>query len=452
MGEVGGAVVAPSVALCGATVVVALDPPEVVTADIVLAGEQVAAVGKAPTGVIRRDCTGTLVIPGNVCAHHHLYSALSRGMTYHLPPPVTFTQVLQRIWWRLDRALDERMIRASALRAGLDALRAGTTTVIDHHASPNAVDGSLDIIAEALAGLGVRSVLCYEVSDRDGPARAAAGVSENRRFLSREGGLTRGMVGAHASFTLSDDTLGQLVDLARDRQVGVHIHVAEGAVDQADARARGFHGVLERLELAGVVGSRALLAHCVHVTAREIELVRQAGATVVCNPRSNMNNAVGLSPFTHAPAGVALGTDGIGGDLIAESQIGYFRARESDVLTPPDWPLQRLAEGARFAGHVHDQPLLGEIRPGAPADLVVLDYPAPTPVASDNLAAHWAFGLSSGHVRDVYVAGELVIDAHRSTRVDELDVAREGAHEAQRLWARMDGMAPHGFEPERSQS
>ena len=139
-----------------------------------------SAVGPAPEGVPRRDCSGTLIIPGNVCAHHHLYSALSRGMPYHLAPPVNFTQILQRIWWRLDRALDEETIRASALRAGLDALRAGTTTIVDHHASPNAIDGSLDIIADALGELGVRAVLCYEVTDRDGPERAAAGIAENR--------------------------------------------------------------------------------------------------------------------------------------------------------------------------------------------------------------------------------------------------------------------------------
>ena len=350
MVEVDGTDVAPSVALCGATVVVALDPPEVVSADVVLAGSRIAAVGAAPAGVVRRDCSGTLILPGNVCAHHHVYSALSRGMPYHLPPPGTFTEILQRVWWRLDRALDERAIRASALRAGLDALRAGTTTVVDHHASPNAIDGSLDIIAEALARLGMRSVLCYEVTDRDGRARAAAGIAENRRFLTAAGGLARGMVGAHASFTLSDDTLAELADAARVGETGVHIHVAEDGADQTDARSRCGHGVLERLERAGVVTDRALLAHCVHVDAPEAQLISDAAATVVCCPRSNMNNAVGHSPFNHVDGRVALGTDGIGGDMFAESQTGYFRAKEADVGTSGGWPLARLAQGARFAG------------------------------------------------------------------------------------------------------
>ncbi len=446
--------VVPSSALCGATVVVALDPPEVVAADVVIAGDRIAEVGTAPTGVPRRDCSGTLIVPGNVCAHHHLYSALSRGMPYRLAPPVTFTEILQRVWWRLDRALDEQAIRASALRGGLDALRAGTTTIVDHHASPHAIDGSLDVIAETLARLGVRSVLCYEVSDRDGPERAAAGVAENLRFLAREGGLTRGMIGAHASFTLSDETLERLVDAARGAGSGVHIHVAEDAADQADSRARCGRGVIERLDRAGVLNDRALLAHGVHVAPAEMHAVADTGATVVCNPRSNMNNAVGHSPFNHlAPhlgGGVALGTDGIGGDLIAESQVGYFRAREADVATPGSWPLARLADGARFAGRVHEEPLLGTVRAGAPADLVVLDYPTPTPVTADNLVGHWVFGLSSGQVRDVLVAGELVVADRRSTRVDEREVAAAGAAEAARLWARMDEIPPHDFEPLRS--
>lgn len=439
----------PTLALCGATVVVALDPPEVVSADVVIAGDRVVAVGAAPPGVARRDCSGTLVVPGNVCAHHHLYSALSRGMPYRLAAPVTFTEILQRVWWRLDRALDEDAIRASALRGGLDALRAGTTTIVDHHASPNAIDGSLDIIAETLAQLGVRSVLCYETSDRDGPERASAGIAENSRFLTRASGLTRGMVGAHASFTLSDDTLGRLVEAARLGGTGIHIHVAEDTADQVDARARTGHGVVERLEAAGVLTDQALLAHCVHVAPAEIGFVVDAGATVVCNARSNMFNSVGHSPFNHVHAGVALGTDGIGGDLFTESQVGYFRAREHDVETAGSWPLARLADSARFAGRVHGEPLLGTVRPGAPADLVVLDYPSPTPVTADNLVGHWVFGLSPGQVRDVVVAGELVVQDRRSTRVDELQVAAAGALEAERLWTRMDELAPHAFEPMR---
>jgi cytosine/adenosine deaminase-related metal-dependent hydrolase len=257
-------------------------------------------------------------------------------------------------------------------------------------------------------------------------------------------------MGAHASFTLSDETLAAVVDAARLDGAGVHIHVAEDAADQVDARARCGHSVVERLDRAGVVTGEALLAHCVHVGPPEVDLISDAGATVVCNPRSNMNNSVGHSPFHHVGDGVALGTDGIGGDLFTESQVGYFRAREDDVGTPGRWPLASLARGARFAGRVHGEPLLGELRPGAPADLVVLDYPTPTPVATDNLVGHWVFGLSPGQVRDVYVAGELVVEDRRSTRVDEAEVAAGGAREAELLWSRMEAIPAHDFEPERS--
>jgi putative selenium metabolism protein SsnA len=435
------------VALRGGTVVVALDPPEVVATDVVLAGDRVTALGPAPPGVARRDCSGTLVMPGNVCAHHHMYSALARGMPYHLAPPANFTEILQRVWWRLDRALDEPANRASARRGGLDALLAGTTTIVDHHASPNAIDGSLDVIADALAELGARSVLCYEVSDRDGPERADAGIEENRRFLGGRRPLARGMMGAHASFTLSDDTLSACAGTARDAGVGVHIHVAEDAADQRDARARCGRRVVERLHDAGIVGDRALLAHGVHVEPAEARMVAEAAATVVCNPRSNMNNAVGHSPFNHGTGAIALGTDGIDGDMFAESQAGFFRAREADLETPAGWPLARLAESARFAGMIYGEPLLGSLRPGAPADLVVLDYPQPTPLDDGNLAGHWVFGLTAAQVRDVYVAGQLVVDNRRSTRVDESEVAAESRAETDRLWRRLDDIPAHPFTP-----
>ncbi|HEX2848927.1 MAG TPA: amidohydrolase family protein [Acidimicrobiales bacterium] len=438
----------PTVALCGATLVVELDPPTVMVADVVIAGDRVAALAPAPPGVARRDCTGALIVPGNVCAHHHLYSALSRGMPYHLAPPTTFTEILQRVWWRLDRALDDGSIRASALAAGLDALLAGTTTIVDHHASPNAIDGSLDVIADALGELGLRAVLSYEVSDRDGPERARAGIAENVRFLRERRPLARGMMGAHASFTLSDATLDALVDGARAAGAGVHIHVAEDDVDQRDAEARHHRRVIERLRTAGALTEDALLAHCIHVDPSEVKAIADAGATVVCNPRSNMNNAVGHSPFNSTGGRVALGTDGIGGDMFTESQAGYFRTREADIETPGGWPLARLAEGARLAGRIFGEPLLGTLRPGAPADLVVLDYPSPTAVTADNLAAHWTFGLSAAAVREVFVAGRLVVEGRRSTRVDQVEVERSSRREADRLWTHLEALPAHDFQPQ----
>ncbi len=437
----------PRLALCGATVVTSLDPARVVTADVTIAGDRIASVGTAPAGIPRRDCSGTLVLPGNVCAHHHLYSALSRGMPYRLEAPRNFLQILQRIWWRLDRALDEPAVALSALVGGLDALHAGTTTVIDHHASPNFIDGSLDVMADALAELGLRSVLCYEVTDRDGLPRAAAGLAENRRFLARPRPLARGMIGAHASFTLCDDSLRACAEAAAAGGVGVHIHVAEDAADQEDADAAYGLRVVERLGRAGVLSPDALLAHCVHVTGQEAAQIASSGAAVAHNPRSNMNNRVGYTPLARGGTRVALGTDGIGGDMIAESQSAFFRATEAGAATDPGWAVRRLAEGARIAGRSFGEPLHGTIAPGAPADLTVLSYPSPTPLTGENLPGHWVFGLSSGQVRDVIVAGELVVADGRSTRVDEPEIARRAAVEARRLWARLEEIPPHPFTP-----
>ena len=433
--------------LAGGTVVSSLDPPRMARADVVVEGTRVLVVGSGSRAGTRLDCTGCLIVPGNVCAHTHLYSSLARGMPYDLTPPANFVQILQRLWWRLDRALDEETIRASALVGGLEALLCGTTTVVDHHASPNAVDGSLDVVADALEELGLRSVLCYETSDRDGLDIAAAGIRENERFLARPRPLARGMVGAHASFTLSPDTLDSCVDLSKRAGAGLHIHVAEDESDQRDALDRFGIRVVERLEKAGVLREDALLAHCIHLDDSELASVRASGASVAHNPTSNMNNAVGHADVWALGDLVALGTDGIGADMFAEARAAYFRAKEEDLRFPLGWPVARLAEGARFAGRHFGEPTLGSVEPGAPADLVVLDAPVPAPLTDTNLAGHWMFGLASRAVRDVVVDGELIVAGRRLVRVDQDELAAGAAVVARRLWERYASIAPHGFEP-----
>jgi putative selenium metabolism protein SsnA len=434
--------------LRGATLVESLDPVSLLHGDLRVDGGRVtAAGGRVGTPASVRDCSGCLVIPGNVNAHTHLYSALARGMPYALAPPRSFVEILERIWWRLDRALDEDSVRASALTGGMEALLAGTTTLIDHHASPNAIDGSLDVVADALGSLGVRSVLCYETTDRDGPERARAGLDENRRFLARVAGerpqLVRGLVGAHASFTLSDETLAGCVEIARDLGAGIHIHVAEDDADERDAIDRYGLLVAERLAHAGALDEHTLLAHGVHLDETEIALVRAANATVAHNARSNMNNSIGRAQVAKLGDRVALGTDGIGGDLFEESRTAFFRAREDDGGTGFDWPLARLAEGARLAGRSFGEPLLGTLEPGAPADVVVLDYPAPAPVHEPSFAGHWLFGLSARAVRDVMVAGEWVVLDRRLVRRDQDELAASARDEAARLWRRLEATDVH---------
>lgn len=444
---------APTLVLSGGTVVTSLDPPEIVRADVaVVEGGRIGVVSERPVryaGATWIDASGCLVIPGNVCAHHHLYSSLARGMPYRLEPPEDFVQILQRIWWRLDRALDATAIWCSAMSGAADALLAGTTTIVDHHASPNEIDQKLDVVAGVVAAeLGGRAILCYEITDRDGPERAAAGIEESRRHLKEDvGGLVRGMVGAHASFTLSDATLAACVELANEFDTGIHVHVAEDAADQRDALERFGTRVVSRLADAGALNERAMLAHCVHVDEREIDLIRGAGAWVAHNPRSNMNNRVGRAPVASLGDRVAFGTDGIDGDLFAEAKAAYWRGREDDPDISPSWVLGRLAAGAAFAAATFDEPLLGRIAPGAPADLVVVEYDPPTPVDATNLGAHWVFGLSARLVRDVIVQGAAVVRDRRLTRVDEADLRSRSRDAAEALWRRMDEIDAHPFEP-----
>jgi cytosine/adenosine deaminase-related metal-dependent hydrolase len=336
--------------------------------------------------------------PGLVCAHHHLYSALARGMPSPPGTPHTFLQVLELVWWRLDRALDLEMLEWSAKLAAVEALQAGCTAIVDHHESPNAIEGSLTVLADACAEVGVRVVCAYGVTDRHGPEGAARGLAENDRFL-REGG--RGMVGVHAAFTCTDDTLAAAAELAERHGVGVHIHVAEGP-DDVDAPAR----------LAGLTDERWLLIHGVHLPDDH-----ELQGTIVHNPRSNMNNAVGYARPARFRNDVALGTDGIGADMLDEFRVAFVRAREDDLTTSPDVAWEWLGRG-------------WDLVPDARDDRVTWNYPTLEPW-------HLAYSTAVNAV-DVEVDGVPALRAGRATRVDEAEVRAKAAEQAQRLFRALE--------------
>ena len=246
---------------------------------------------------------------------------------------------------------------------------------------------------------------------------------------------------------MPEETLAECVEIGRESGAGLHIHVAEDRADEVDSEARFGKRVVDRLAGAGALSEGALLAHCVHLSPAEMETVRRSGATVAHNPRSNMNNAVGRAPIRQLGGRVALGTDGIGSDMFAESQAGFWRLREEDLSAGADWCLKRMVEGARFIRPLFGGLAFGRLEAEAPADLVVLDYQAPTPITSENLAGHWAFGLGSKHVRDVMVAGELVVADGRLTRVDQDKIPELAVKAAERLWSRLEGIEAHPFEP-----
>ena len=387
----------------------------------------------------RIDVSGCVVIPGNVCAHHHLYSALARGMPGPEEPPRTFPEILDRIWWRLDRALDPETIRLSARLGAVEAARAGTTSIVDHHASPEAIGGSLDHVADGIAEAGLRGVVCYEVTDRHGASRGREGIAENVRFLRenrRE--LIRGMMGAHASFTIGPDTMERLVGEARARRAPVHIHLAEDRCDERDSLERYGMRTAHRLSQAGALAQGDLVAHGVHLDEWEQRVVRDSGAWVAHNPRSNMNNGVGYAPVVALGSRVALGTDGIDGDMFTEARTCYLKAREASWQTGPAFAVERLAAGAAIVGGMFDEPLLGTLQPAAPADLVVLEYRAPTPLTAATLPGHLMFGLTAAHVRDVMVAGRWIVRDRRHQLVDEEELAARCREAAPALWNRME--------------
>ncbi len=420
-------------------IVATLDPQSVERSDLRIEGGDIVARGpqvRPVPGEDVLDLEGALVLPGLVNAHTHLYSALARGMPGPAEPPRSFVEILEKVWWRLDRALDEESVHLSGLVGAIEAARSGTTVLFDHHASPSFVQGSLATLRRAIEEVGLRSVLCYETTDRNGVDGRDAGIAENQDFLaSGPTALTRGMVGAHASFTLSDESLDLLAGAAAYRGSSVHVHVAEDRCDVEDSRRRCGAGVVERLRRHGLLGQGALLAHCVHLEGEELAEAQDAGAWLLHCPRSNMNNAVGRAP-TAAFRRAALGTDGLDEDMLAEARVAFLGMRDAGRDDALGAAARMLAEGQRLAGEFFGLPL-GRLDAGAPADLVVLDYRPPTPVTADNLAGHLLFGLDRSHVRSTMVAGRFVLRDRRIASVDEGLVFARARLAAQALWGRM---------------
>ena len=333
--------------------------------------------------------------PGLVCAHTHLYSALARGMP--APPEVatTFQGVLEQVWWRLDVALDLEMIRWSAMLGALEALESGTTGIVDHHESPSTIEGSLSVIAEACEEVGVRVLTGYGITDRHGADSAKRGLDENRRYLT-EGGA--GFVAVHAAFTCTDASLRAAANLADELGVGLHIHVCEGPEDiGADER------------LAGLTNERWLLAHCVHLPTDH-----QLQGTILHNPRSNLNNSVGYGQPSRFANPVALGTDGIGANVIESFRLAYVMQRSVDVTASPDIAWSWLETG-------------WDIMPECRNDTVMWSYDPMDP---------WHIAFTPGiRPLEIELDGEVVFKDGASTRVDAEEVRAKAAEQAVRLHA-----------------
>lgn len=417
---------------------------------LLLEGDQISAVGR--TRELRErypdeetlDAHGRLVMPGMICGHTHFYGAFARGMSLKTEPPSNFPEILEYLWWRLDKALNLDNVRFSALICLVDAIRNGTTTLIDHHASPHAVAGSLDVIAEAVTEAGLRACLCYEVSDRDGEEIALEGIEENERFIKEvSGDLLAGTFGLHSSLTLSDDTLQRAVAVARDLDVGFHIHVAEDKADVADSLKKSGLRVVERLEKAGILGEKTIAAHCVHIDAFETDTLRETGTKVVHNPRSNMNNAVGVADvprMLRRRIVVGLGNDGFSNNMFSEIETAYLLhklAQEDPRVMGADQVLEMaVGNNARIAALFFPKSV-GELAVGAYADIIFLDYVPTTPLDAGNLPWHLVFGMNGGQVSTTIVGGKVLMKDRELLTLDEEAICAHSRELAKKLWARM---------------
>ena len=397
------------------------------------------------------EASGRVLIPGLINAHTHLYSSLARGMPPPCAAPRNFREILERVWWRLDKALDHEITYWSALAGLADSLRHGVTTLFDHHASPFACEGSLDVIERAVRAIGLRGCLCYEVSDRDGMEIAQQGILENARFLEkcRAGGLQvpdrqiQGLFGLHASFTLSNATLEKARSSGAHLPCGYHIHVAEDLCDVNDAAEKYRSTVTARLERFGILNPRTIAAHGVHLAPEELPALAASGSCLAHNPQSNSNNAVGMADLGRLLAAgvrVGLGTDGFTPRLFDEIRAVFTLQKQLRHDPAAAWQeAYQLAfvENPRLASEVFGIPL-GRLEKGAAADLVLLNYLAPTPLTADNFLGHLYFGLVNAAVDSVMVGGHWLLQHGLLTMLDEAELAAKTREAAARLWSRME--------------
>jgi len=422
---------------------VSLAPPTVTRGSIRVENGLISEIGADVTPATDDEVIsleGGVIMTGLVVGHHHLYSALARGMPAPPCAPQNFTQILEKIWWVLDRCLDKESVELSALVGLLSAVRCGATTVVDHHASPSCTTGSLNMLGDAFRKIGVRGVLCYETSDRAGREEAERGIAENKRFAeaNQESKLLRGTVGAHASFTLSDASLKEISEVCAQLHLGIHIHLLEGSADREVSIKEYGSDPIKRLIDFGLLNEKSLLVHGVHMQPEEIDMVAKSGATLIHNGRSNMNNRVGRSPLglmEKAGVKIALGTDGIDGDILTEARCAFFRGSEES--SPPSFglSLDMLAQSQAIVAESFNQPI-GKMEVGAPADFTILDYNPQTPMHENNLAGHLIFGgLGPENVRSVMVNGDFILRDRKFVHIDTQTVYKQSRSAAERLWA-----------------
>ena len=400
------------------------DRPYIEDGAVVIEGNKIIAVDTTENILAKYkeediiDVDGKVIMPGFINTHHHIYSAFARGMASSGKPNENFLEILENLWWKIDKKLSLEDLKYSAYTTYIDCIKKGVTTVFDHNASPFAVTGSLDSIADAAKDLGLRTCLCYEVSDRDGEKIAQEGIDENINFIKKyntdEQNMIKGMFGLHASFTLSDETLRKCDEELKGLNAGYHVHVAEGIDDLEQCLEKYGKRVVERLRDMDILGDKTIAVHCIHVTDDELNILRDTNTMVVHNPESNMGNAVGCQPFLELHQKgitIGLGTDGYTSDMTESMKVAniiHKHVKQNPSVAWGEVPVSMFENNRKIAQKYFSGDL-GILRAGALADVIVVDYDPLTPMNENNINSHILFGFTGKDVVTTIIDGKVIM-------------------------------------------
>ena len=428
------------------------DMPYLANGAVAIVGEEILAVGEEEE--LKRtypdasyvDAHGGIIMPGLINAHTHIYSGLARGLAIDGFHPTNFYEILDGMWWNIDRHLTIEGTKASAYATILECIRNGVTTIFDHHASFCEIPGSLFAIKDVAKELGIRSCLCYEVSERDGKEKCEESIRENAEFAKwardEDDDMIKAMFGGHALFTISDETFAKMVE-ANNGMTGFHIHVAEGMNDVYDSLRNYGTRPINRLLNNGILGEKTLLGHCIHVNPAEMDIIKETGTMVVNNPESNMGNAVGCSPVLQMMAKgitVGMGTDAYTHDMLESLKVFLIIQRhhacDPDVGFMEDMTML-FENNARIAAKYFKRPL-GVLKKGAAADVIVMDYKPFTPFSDENINGHMLFGMMGRCCRTTIINGKVLYKDREFTEIDEDAVSARIMGESKKLWGELN--------------
>ncbi len=426
--------------------------PYIENGAVVIKKEKIIAVGKAEE-ILKKysddeiiDVENKVIMPGIINAHHHIYSAFARGMASSGKAPKDFMEILEGLWWKIDKKLTLEDLKYSAYTTYIDCIKNGVTTVFDHNASPYAVKNSLFTIANAAQKLGIRTCLCYEVSDRDGEEILKDGIDENINFIkeynNNSQNMIKGMFGLHAAFTLSNESLAMCREKMEGINAGYHVHVAEGKADLEDSLAKYGKRVVERLNEFGILGKKTLAVHCIHIDENELNILKDTDTYVVHNPESNMGNAVGCQPFLKLfEKGITtgLGTDGYTSDMFESMKVANIIHKHVNQNPSVAWgevPEAMFENNRKIAGEYFEGEL-GILKEGALADVIVVDYDPLTPLTENNINSHILFGMMGRSVVTTIINGKTVMHDRKLVGINEKEIFEQSRAAAQKLWDRM---------------